>query len=85
MEDQLQELASLDRVPPHNLEAEMSVLGALLLGEDAIAQATEHLDERAFYKEAHAQIFSAIMTLYMNNQPVDVVTLSEELRKRDLL
>ena len=84
MEDQLQELA-LDRVPPQNLDAEMTVLGSMLLGAEAIAQATELLDERAFYKEAHRHLFSAMLALDSEGQPADVVTLTEELRKRNLL
>ncbi|MCX6357808.1 MAG: replicative DNA helicase [Candidatus Aureabacteria bacterium] len=72
----------LDRLPPQNLDAEMCVLGAMLLDKDAIAQAIEHIAAEYFYKEANARIFSAIIDLYDANQAVDIVTLTEHLKKR---
>jgi len=72
-------------MPPQNLEAEMAVLGSMLLEEEALASAAELLEEQAFYKEAHRKIFSAIIALYTNNVAVDLVTLSDELKKRNTL
>ena len=74
--------ATLDRLPPQNIEAEMSVLGAMLLDKDAIAQAIETISEDSFYKEANGKLYSSIVALYDSNQPVDIVTLSEHLKKQ---
>jgi replicative DNA helicase len=73
------------RVPPHNLEAEESVLGACLLSRDAIANVLEILGPEDFYKPAHTEIFNAILSLYGKGEPVDAVTLSEELRRMGTL
>jgi replicative DNA helicase len=69
------------RVPPHNLEAEESVLGAMLLSRDAIAAAIERCDASNFYRPSHAQIFDAITDLYGRGEPADVVTVAEQLRR----
>ena len=74
--------AALDRLPPQNLDAEMSVLGAMLLDKEAIAQAIESIGSESFYKEANAKIYSAIIQLYDANQPVDIVTITEYLKKQ---
>jgi replicative DNA helicase len=74
------------RVPPHNLEAEESLLGAMLLSKDAIVAATEvgvAADE--FYKPAHGHIFEAITSLYGAGEPADPVTVAEELNRAGLL
>src|SRR3954449_11062606 len=74
------------RVPPHNLDAEESLLGAMLLSRDAIVAATElGLGAGEFYKPAHGHIFDAITTLYGAGEPADPVTVAEELRRADLL
>src|SRR5207249_3470699 len=73
------------RVPPNNLEAEESVLGACLLSRDAIANVLEILGPEDFYKPAHTEIFNAILALYGKGEPVDAVTLSEELRRMGTL
>src|SRR4030081_272699 len=73
------------RVPPHNLEAEESLLGAMLLSNDAIAAAVNiHLGAADFYKPAHGHVYDAISTLYARGEPVDPVTVAEELRRADL-
>ena len=77
---------STARVPPHNIEAEESLLGAMLLSRDATLAAIEaHVDSPDFYKPAHGQIFDAMFLLYGRGEPVDVVTVAEELRQRGLL
>ncbi|OIO81527.1 MAG: replicative DNA helicase [Candidatus Omnitrophica bacterium CG12_big_fil_rev_8_21_14_0_65_43_15] len=76
---------TLERLPPQNIEAEMAVLGSMLLEEDAIAQAIEALDESYFYKEAHKKIFSALVTLFDKNKAADLVTLVDELKRRGQL
>src|SRR5688500_7940565 len=73
------------RVPPHNLQAEESLLGAMLLSKDAIASAVETVGVDDFYKPAHAHIFDAITSLYGAGEPSDPVTVAEELRRAGLL
>ena len=74
------------RVPPHNLQAEESVLGALLLSRDAIGVVGEAgLNVRDFYSPAHQHIFDAVRSLYSSSGPVDVVTVADELRRHNLL
>ena len=77
---------SAGRVPPHNLQAEESVLGALLLDRDAIGVAAElGLQPGDFYKPAHQHIYDAIRSLFAASSPVDVVTVADELRRAGLL
>jgi replicative DNA helicase len=74
------------RVPPHNLEAEESLLGAMLLSRDAIVAAVEaQLKADDFYKPAHGHVFDAITALYAQGEPADPVTVAEELRRADVL
>ena len=73
------------RVPPHNLAAEESLLGAMLLSKDAIATAVELVDADDFYKPAHGHIFEAVASLFSAGEPVDPVTVAEELNRADLL
>ena len=74
------------RVPPHNLQAEESVLGALLLSRDAIGVVGEAgLGVRDFYSPAHQHVFDSIRSLYSSSGPVDVVTVADELRRHGLL
>ncbi|MSW06061.1 MAG: replicative DNA helicase, partial [Actinobacteria bacterium] len=81
-----QRSVSAGRVPPHNLEAEESLIGAMMLSRDAITAAVEaRVDESDFYKPAHAHIYTAVMALYSQGEPVDPVTIAEELRRADLL
>ena len=77
--------AGSGRVPPHNLEAEESLLGAMLLSKDAIASAVETVRPEDFYKPAHGHLFEAIQSLYGQGEPVDPVTVAEELRRANLL
>jgi replicative DNA helicase len=72
------------RVPPHNLDAEESLLGAMLLSQDAISIATELLTADDFYKPAHGQIFAAISRLYETGQAADAVTVTDELDRAGL-
>ncbi len=70
------------RIPPQSLDAERSVLGAMLLSRDAIAASIQHLDERAFYRETHRKIWRSMVSLFDRNEAVDLVTLVEELKRR---
>jgi replicative DNA helicase len=71
-----------DRVPPQDLDAEQSVLGAMLLSKDAIADVVELLHGRDFYRPAHETIFDAILYLYGKGEPADPITIAAELTKR---
>ncbi len=73
------------RLPPQSLEAEVSVLGGVLLENEALNRVVEVVNESDFYREAHRQIFSALLGLYERNEPADLITLSETLKKRDAL
>jgi len=75
----------LGKVPPHNEEAEQAVLGAMLLSRDAIAKVIEILQADSFYYEHHSIIFRVIVELFERGLPVDLVSVTEELRSRNLL
>jgi len=72
---------SLTKMPPQNLEAEMAVLGSMLIEETAISYAMEILDGFSFYNDSHRRIFESMVKLYSENKAVDIVTLIEELKK----
>ncbi|MBX6351328.1 MAG: replicative DNA helicase [Clostridia bacterium] len=74
-----------DRLPPQNVEAEQSVLGAMLISPEAVVRAAEVLDADDFYREGHRHVFRAILALYERNEPADVVTVGDELERRRLL
>jgi replicative DNA helicase len=75
----------LGRVPPHDLQAEESLLGAMLLSRDAIASAVESCRTDDFYRPAHGHIFDAVCSLYAQGEPADPVTVADELKRADLL
>ena len=78
--------ASRGRVPPHNIDAEESVLGAMLLSRDAIGVVSEMgLNPADFYRPANRHIFDAIRALYSSAAPADTVTVADELRRAGLL
>lgn len=73
------------RVPPHDLEAEESLLGAMLLSQDAITTALEVASPDDFHKQAHGFVFEAIRSLHQRGEPADPLTVADELRRHDLL
>ncbi|MBP7073396.1 MAG: replicative DNA helicase [Clostridia bacterium] len=75
----------IQRIPPNNIEAEQSVLGAMLLDKEAISTATEFISGEDFYREAHKEIFEAIVDIYNKGEPVDLITLTEKLKTRNTL
>ncbi|MFH0918714.1 MAG: DnaB-like helicase N-terminal domain-containing protein, partial [Candidatus Omnitrophota bacterium] len=77
--------SNLDKLPPQNLDAEMAVLGSMLLDEEAVSISAEKLDAACFYKDTHRKIFQAISDLYNANKAVDLITLTEALRKEEAL
>ncbi|MBS4030406.1 MAG: replicative DNA helicase [Clostridiales bacterium] len=76
---------SLERIPPQNIEAEQSVLGSMLINKDAIIAAAEYLRAADFYRDGHQKIFSAMTALSERAEPVDLVTLVEELGRHNQL
>jgi len=81
----MEDLKSINKIPPNSIEAEQSVLGSMLLDREAIIVVLEFLRGTDFYKEAHKEIFEAMYDLFNRNEPVDLVTLTEELKKRETL
>ncbi len=78
-------MALPERVPPQNIEAEQAVLGAMLIKKEAIIEVQEILQPDDFYRETHRIIYEAMVRLQNNDEAVDLVTLTEELRKTDML
>lgn len=74
-----------ERVPPQNLEAEQSVLGAMLIDREAIVRAMELLTDEDFYRDAHRKTFAAMVAVFERSEAVDLVTVSEELRAHNQL
>ena len=70
------------KVPPHSEEAEKSVLGACLIDKDAVIAVVEFLRPEHFYDENRGQIFEAILSLYEDRAPIDIITLTEKLKKQ---
>jgi replicative DNA helicase len=79
---QLAQASPTAPVPPQNLEAEESVLGAMMLSPGAIGAVSEVLDASDFYRESHAVIYRAALALYAKGEPVDAITLVDELEER---
>ena len=75
----------MERIPPHNLEAERSALGAAMLSKDALMDVSEEVKAEDFYNESHREIFKAIMNLYRDNSAVDMLTVCEELKRQKAL
>lgn len=73
------------KVPPQNLDAEKSLLGAVLIDEETLADIAEHVAPKDFYDKRHAAIFGGMMRLYERHKPVDLLTLTDELKKKDEL
>lgn len=74
-----------ERIPPQNIEAEQSVLCAMLISKEAIAKVTEILNSDDFYREAHRVIFNAMLELEHKNEPVDLITVTDLLKKENKL
>jgi len=71
------------KIPPQNLDAEMSLLGAVLIDEETLADISEHVKMHDFYDKRHGLIYDAMMRLYEKRKPVDLLTLTEELKKKN--
>ncbi len=73
------------KVPPHNEEAETSILGAIMIDKDAIVAVAEFLRSEHFYNPHHGSIYEALLELYEERQPIDIITLKEKLKSKKLL
>jgi replicative DNA helicase len=71
------------KIPPQNLDAEKSLLGAVLIDEETLADISEHVTIKDFYDKRHAVIFGGMMRLYEKHKPVDLLTLTEELKRKN--
>ena len=78
-------LTAVERLPPHNLEAEQSVLGSLLIDRDAIIRVASYVKPHDFYRNAHGLIYQAVLDLYNRREPPDLITLVDELRRNGRL
>ncbi|HDZ62159.1 MAG TPA: replicative DNA helicase [Nitrospirae bacterium] len=76
---------AFDRLPPQNIEAEQSVLGAILLENEAISPVIEMLVPEDFYKDSHKKIFRAMRELYEKSEPIDLITLTEQMSSKEQL
>ena len=75
----------IERVPPQNIEAEQAVLGGMLIEKEAISKVAEFVKADDFYRESHRLLFEAMLDLFNKNEAVDLVTVTEALRKNDKL
>ena len=76
---------SSGKIPPQNLDAEKSLLGAVLIDEETLADVSEHVTSKDFYDKNHALIYEAMMSLYEKHRPVDLLTLTDELKRKKKL
>src|SRR3989338_1531157 len=73
------------KVPPHSVEAELSVLGAMLIDKDSVITIAEFLKSNDFYDNRHSEIYKAMLDLYEERVPIDILTVSEKLKKQKSL
>ncbi|MBI2327355.1 replicative DNA helicase [Candidatus Curtissbacteria bacterium] len=73
-----------NRIPPQDLEAEKSIIGAILIDRDAVVSVAQFLKPEHFYKNAHSDLYEAILALYEAREPIDLITLTAQLKKRGL-
>ncbi|MBV9263011.1 MAG: replicative DNA helicase, partial [Candidatus Eremiobacteraeota bacterium] len=77
--------ATIDRIPPNNLEAEMAVIGSILVDREMMAAVGEIVRPNDFYAHVHEAIYSVLLELYERGEPLDKITVAEELRRRGVL
>ena len=76
--------AAMKRIPPHSAEAEQAVLGAMLMNKEAITVASEILSGDDFYQTAYGILFNSMVELFHAGKPVDLITLQERLKEKDV-
>ena len=80
-----QNVPDTGKLPPQALDLEEAVLGALMLEKEAVNDVIDILSKESFYKEDHQSIYAAILNLFQNSEPIDILTVTEELRKQGTL
>jgi replicative DNA helicase len=75
--------SQIDKLPPQNVEAEQSILGAILIDNEALPKALEVIDLDDFYKQSHRKIFQAMIELFEKSEPIDLITLTDNMKRRD--
>jgi replicative DNA helicase len=73
------------RIPPHGLEAEMALLGSIMLRPDAIYEVMDLVSVQSFYFEKHAKVYESMLELFAKHQPIDLLSLSTKLKEKDIL
>jgi replicative DNA helicase len=76
---------SIGKLPPQNIEAEQSLIGCLLLDKEAIYKVTDVINAEDFYHNSHKEIFQAMIDLFTNQEPIDIITLSNKLEEKKLI
>jgi replicative DNA helicase len=77
--------STIERLPPQSLESEQAVLGALLVSGDGVSRIVDVVEAEHFYRKAHQTLFAAMLDLYENNEPIDIVTVSQSLKDQGKL
>jgi len=75
----------IEKIPPQSLEAEMSLVGSVLLDKEAMLKVADIVGPADFYKDGHAKIFETMLDLYAGNEPIDILTLSNRLEEKNVL
>ena len=78
------EEALIKRIMPHSVEAEQSVVGAMLMDKDAVMTASEIISGQDFYQTSYGVVFDSMVELFNEGKPVDVITLQERLKEKDV-
>src|SRR3989339_1563845 len=76
---------NFDKIPPQNIEAEQSFLGSILLNKESLLKVADTVNPEDFYKDAHIKIYEAILELFENSDPIDLVSLSNRLEEKKIL
>jgi replicative DNA helicase len=77
--------SQIEKLPPQNVEAEQSILGAILIDNEALPKALEVIDPDDFYKQSHRKIFQAMIELFEKSEPIDLITLTDNMKRQDEL
>ncbi len=73
---------SIDKIPPHNLEAEANVLGSILIDNEAMSKVADILNPEDFYKQSHQKVFECCLNLYDRREPIDILSIGNMLEER---
>ncbi|MBU0597199.1 replicative DNA helicase [Patescibacteria group bacterium] len=81
----MKDITDIEKIPPQNMEAEKSLLGSILIDKESLINITDIIDSSDFYKNAHGDIFDAMLELSEKNEPIDILTLSNHLQEKGRL